>query len=323
MPTDPRPPSLPVSLIPPFPQEAVRSAASVHLRFEDVTQDGRLVLEAMPNALGPAVWRGLIAHDPLAQVVFQHGIVPILSRLVLEGYSGPVSANAPIDAQGTYRLARTAPTASAPPPAQSVRDTRFTLDMWADLRASLGRTYGKTDRDGERIVAGRVMAEHVLTRPFASPDRRRVTSLDFPGAPADVPTRPPSPAYDAIASVPAGAQPLEAARSPDVVPIVFGLVHTDSNMHVNSLVYLRVFEEAALRRFAALGRGSAVLGRSLDIAYRKPCFAGQTMRVVQQAFEQDGRLGVASVIVEEAEAANPETLAAAKPHAYARMTFER
>jgi acyl-CoA thioesterase FadM len=98
-------------------------------------------------------------------------------------------------------------------------------------------------------------------------------------------------------------------------------VHTDSNMHVNSLVYVRLFEEAALRRFAALGKGSALLGRMLDIAYRKPCFAGQTMRVVGQAFEQGGRLGMAAALVGEDEAHHD--LGAAKPHAYACITFEK
>ncbi len=298
-------------MIPPFPQDNPRAGASVHLRFEDVTQDGRLVLDAMPNALGPTVWRGLLAHEPLPPLFAKAGIVPILSRFVLEGYSGPISANAPIDAQGTYRLAR-------------ADDGRFVLDMWADLRAHVGRTYGKTDRDGERILAGRVLAEHVLTRPFGPPDQRRVTSLDIPGAPplGSLPTRAASPAGDAIASLPAGATPLEARRTPDVVPIVFGLVHTDSNLHVNSLVYIRMFEEAALRRFRALGRGSALLGRTLDIAYRKPCFAGQTMRVVQQAFEHDGRLGIAAVLVEDAEAQSEELLARARPHAFVRILFE-
>lgn len=298
------------SLIPPFPQDTPRAGATVHLRFEDVTQDGRLVLEALPNALGPTVWRGLLAHDPMPARFFEQGIVPILSRFVLEGYSGPLSANDAIDAEGTFRLSR-------------AEDGRFMLDMWADLRGVIGRTHGKTDRDGERILAGRVLAEHVLTRPFAPPEHRRVKTLDFPGAPTDLPSRPAPPPYDAIASVPAGATPLEPARSPDTVPIVFGLVHTDSNMHVNSLVYLRVFEEAALRRFGALGKGSVVLGRTLDIAYRKPCFAGQIMRVVQQAFEVDGRLGIAAVLVEDGEAASADTLARAKPHAYVRITFDR
>ena len=299
-----------MSPIPPFPQDTPRAGASVHLRFEDVTQDGRLVLEALPNALGPTVWRGLLAHDPMPRLFFEQGIVPILSRFVLEGFSGPLSANAAIEAQGTFRQSR-------------AEDGRFMLDMWADLRGVIGRTHGKSERDGERILAGRVLAEHVLTRPFAPPEQRRVTSLDFPGAPTDLPSRPAPPSYDSIASLPAGATPLEPSRSADAVPVVFGLVHTDSNMHVNSLVYLRVFEEAALRRFSALGKGAVVLGRTLDIAYRKPCFAGQTMRVVQQAFEHEGRLGIAAVLVEDSEAVSAEALARAKPHAYVRITFER
>jgi hypothetical protein len=116
--------------------------------------------------------------------------------------------------------------------------------------------------------------------------------------------------------------PLEPVRRIDPVPITFGLVHTDSNMHVNSLVYLRMFEEAALRRLAQLGKGSAVLGRTLDIAYRKPCFAGQTMFVVEQAFEQNGKLGMAAALVEAKDAENEDALKNARPHVYARTTFE-
>jgi hypothetical protein len=282
----------------------------VHLRFEDVTQDGRLVLEALPNALGPTVWRGILAQDPGSAATFAAGIVPILSRFVLEGGPGPFSANVPVEAEGTCRLAL-------------AEDGRFMLDMWADLHGVVGRTYGRVDRAGERALAGRVYAEHVLTRPFAPAGERRVTKLDYPGAPQVVARRPAPPAYDAIASAPAGATLIDERKRPDSVPFTFGLVHTDSNMHVNSLAYLRMFEEAALRRFVELGRGANVLGRTLDIAYRKPCFAGQAMRIVQQAFEEEGRLGVAAVLVEEGDVASDETLAKAKPHAYVRMTFER
>jgi acyl-CoA thioesterase FadM len=299
-------------VFPPIPDETLpRAEARVHLRFEDVTQDGRLVLEALPNALGPTVWRGILNRDPTSAATFAQGIVPILSRFVLEGGPGPFSANAPFEAEGTCRLARA--------------DGRIVLDMWADLYGVIGRTYGGSGTAGpagERARAGRVMAEHVLTRPFAPAGERRVTTLDFPGAPRVDATRPASPSYDSIASVPAGATPLEARSAVDPVPVVFGLVHTDSNMHINSLVYLRVFEEAALRRFAALGRGASLLGRTMEIAYRRPCFAGQTMRVVQQAFEDEGRLGMAAVLVDDQDAGSAETLARAKPHAYVRMTFD-
>lgn len=196
------------------------------------------------------------------------------------------------------------------------------VEMWADLHATIGRTYGKAERQGERSLVGRVFAEHVLTRPFAAAGDRRVRSLDFPGAPLVKETRAALPPFESIASVPEGGTPLEHAMRVDPVPMAFGIVHTDSNMHVNSLVYLRVFEEAALRRFVAIGRGSAVLARTVDIAYRKPCFAGQTMRVAQQAFEADGRLGVAAVMVTESDAEKDENLARARPHAYVRMGFE-
>src|SRR5258708_6235335 len=128
---------------------------------------------------------------------------------------------------------------------------------------------------GGRAPPARGAARPGFPGPFRGPGDRRVTSFDFEGAPEVRDARPALPPFESIATLPEGALPLEPARRPDPTPAVFGVVHTDSNMHVNSLVYLRLFEEAALRRFVALGRGSEVLARSVDIAYRKPCLAGQ------------------------------------------------
>jgi hypothetical protein len=296
--------------IPVLPADGPHVRASVPLRFEDVTQDGRLSLEALPTALVATVWRGLLADAPAARALRGQGIAPILARLRMEGAAGPFSADALVEAEGTYRLAR-------------ADDGRVMLDMWSDLHGPVGRTYGTVDRAGERALAGRVFAEHVLTRLFAAPGERRVTDLDFPGAPVVTAARAAMPDFASIAALPDGATPLDAAVRVDPLAVTFGLAHTDSNMHVNSLVYLRVFEEAALRRFAALGRGADVLARTVDIAYRKPCFAGQSMRVAQQAFEHLGQLGVTAVLVAESDAADERTLARARPHAYVRMGFER
>jgi acyl-CoA thioesterase FadM len=305
-----------VATIPLPPADGVRTTALVSLRFEDVTQDGRLVLEALPNALATTVWRGMLTRDPFARACMESGIVPILTRFRLHGTPGPFSAHAQLEAQATSRIAL----AGGPPP-----NGRIVLDVWADLHAPIGRTYGTTPRDGERALAGQVFAEHTFTRLLAPPGQRRVTALDVPGAFAIRETRAASPAPESIASVPAGAVSLEATLRLDPVPIAFGLVHTDSNMHVNSLAYLRVFEEAALRRFAELGRGPSLLGRLIDIVYRKPCFAGQTMRVALQAFEHEGRLGVCAALVEQgdgrAETAE-QILAGGRPHTFAQMTFE-
>jgi hypothetical protein len=291
-----------------MPPQGPRANGRLHLRFEDVTQDGRLVLESLPTALGPTVWRAFLENDPGVRACYANGVFPILSRLVLEGTAGPFSANGKVEAEGSYRLAR-------------AEDGRYMLEVWAELYAPIGRTHLPPLEDTTRVLAGRVLGEHVFTRPFAPPGERRVTSLDFPGAPEFRETRPAPPSFESIvqvASAAEGGKPLEPAPRIDAVPIVFGLAHTDGNMHVNSLAYLRVFEEAALRRFVELGRGSKVLCRHIDIAYRKPCFAGQTMRVTQQVFEEEGKLGVAATLGPDPSGASSD----ARPNVYARMTFD-
>ena len=295
--------------VPPLPPEGPRAWAPVPLRFEDVTQDGRLVLEALPAALATSVWQGIVAKSDELGVLSARGILPILTRLRMEGTQGPFASNARVQAEGTLQLAL-------------ADDGRFVLDMWADVYAPIGRTYEPVEGGGRRALAGRVFAEHVLTRPFAPPSQRRVTSLDFPGAPAVTARRAALARHESSAAVPPGAKALETTARVDPVGIAFGIVHTDSNKHVNSLAYLRVFEEAALRRFVSLGLASNVLARSVDIAYRKPCFAGQTMRVVQQAFEYGGKLGMTAALVTEADAAGGDDFAAMRPHTYVWMAFE-
>jgi hypothetical protein len=300
------------SSVPAVPEDAWRGAAAVPIRFEDVTQDGRFVLEALPNAIGPTIWRGILTKTPAFVSLLNGGVLPMLTRFVLEGMPGPFSANAIVDAEGACRMVRT----------EENGEPRYALDIWTDLYAPFGRTYGRAKRHGERALAGRVWAEQMFTRPFAPPGQRRVTNLDFDGAPEVRDSRPAAPAAKVVASVPPGARALDPEARLDPLPVVFGIVHTDSNMHVNSLAYLRMFEEAAVRRFLELGRTANWLGRSLEIVYRKPCFAGQTMRVVQQAFEEDGKLGIAASLVEAKDATSAEGLAQARPHTFVRMWFE-
>jgi hypothetical protein len=253
------------------------------------------------------VFRGLLQNDPGARACFANGVFPIISRLVLCGTAGPFSANVRVEAEATFRIARS-------------EDGRIMLDMWANLFAPIGHTHGAPPAEGaERVLAGRIFAEHVFTRPFAPAGQRRVTAFDFPGGPEVNETRPAPPRGEVIASPPVSAILLDSVPGADATPITFGLCHTDSNMHVNSLAYLRIFEEAALRRFVDRGRGSMLLARTIDIAYRKPCFAGQRMHVVQQAYESAGKLGVVATLVEDTDAAN---LGDARPHVFVRLGFD-
>jgi hypothetical protein len=282
------------------------------MRFEDVTQDGRVLLEALPNALEPTFWKGAVPQDRSLRALMKQGILPIITRFVLEGTAGPFSADALFEAHGHYRVAV----------AGAGEDARLMLEMRAELTAPLGRLRDRASSQGERAVAGRIYAEHVFTRPFAPPGERRVTAASLAGelASAIQATCPLPPDPASIAALPPGATPLEPAPSPDPLPFTFGLCHTDGNLHVNSLAYLRIFEEAAIRRMVALGKGALLLGRRLEIAYRKPCFAGQTVRVVQQAFELGGRLGVAAALVDEESVRDATALA--RPATFARLLLE-
>jgi hypothetical protein len=299
-----------LSWIPPEPSvpDEHRAGGRVHLRYEDVSQDGRLVLEALPHALS-TVWRRLAQ---VRDVSFGEGVVPILSRVVVEGGEGPVSVHANAEAEGFYHVAHTVGPDGAV--------DRLVLVMWATVKATLGRTHPPAPPDaGRPLVAGRIFAEHVFTRPFAPPAARKVRALDLGDGRPFVPEaryafRDP----EAATALPEGAAPLDPEPVPDAASTVFGLDHTDSNQHVNSLVYPRLFIEAALRRAHALRRdGSPPLARAMDIAFRKPCFAGEQGRIAARAFVLDDRLGVAGALFADGDAAG------ARPRCAARLMFDR
>ncbi|MEI8257677.1 MAG: hotdog domain-containing protein, partial [Deltaproteobacteria bacterium] len=139
--------------------------------------------------------------------------------------------------------------------------------------------------------------------------------------PVPVATYAPRP-FPAIIALPRDAEPLEPALRFESQVITFGLVHTDSNQHVNSLVYPRIFEEAALRRLAALGVRTPLLARALEIGYRKPCFAGDRLRLALQAYRLGEHYGAVGMFVGADDVPDETALGRARPHAYIWMQLE-
>jgi hypothetical protein len=300
--------------VPSFPDVPAdqRATATLPFRDEDIAQDGRMMLGALSPALGAVIWTRLLANHAAARAMRHAQIVPILTRLVAEGMPGPFSVNSTTAVTGAFQLAH------------ALKDgdvDKVIINMTAQMEAPHATTFGPRPPEGAPLaVAGRAFAEHVLTRLFAPAGERKVTRLDLPGVDA-VPTdvvawRPPS----AILALPDGAEPIEPDFSIDPQPVVFGLSHTDSNQHVNSLIYPRMFEDAAVRRFAALGQSPVVLARFLEVGYRKPSFAGERLRIALRAFKLGSRLGAVGAFVTEDEAALP--LAQAKPRCCLKMLFE-
>ncbi|HUQ03976.1 MAG TPA: hypothetical protein VM261_15870 [Kofleriaceae bacterium] len=275
---------------PPMPELAPErvATASFPLRYEDIAQDGRMMMTALPPAIGWTVWRQLLADHPSARSMQRQGLVAILSRLTVEGTDEPVHISRQVEATGGYQLARHEKDGAV---------EKLFLNMWVEVRGARGRMV-PPEGPGEYVVAGRVFAEHTFTRIFAAAGDRKVTRLDLEGIPpvpeATYDFSPPMTAMD----LPAGAAALDDDYVADDAVTVFGLDHTDSNQHVNSLVYPRLFAEAAFRRFASRGKPRRALVRSLDIAYRKPSFAGDRVRVHLRTFTLGDRAGAAGFLVD-------------------------
>lgn len=302
---------------PALPDEQ-KTQSTAQFRYEDISQDGRVKLLSLPHALGAAVWQNLLAAHPLTRVVARQGMLPILSRIVVVGGGDSMAVHRPVDVSGCYQLAHTV--AENGPDAGRVN--RLILNMWISLVGTIGKTNGPPPpRAGERAFVGSVFAEHVITRPFAAAGERKV--LRFPDG-AGLPEIPVDryvwPRPDALVTIPDGAEPLDATLLADPPPVVFGLTHTDSNQHVNSLIYPRFFEESALRRLDERQRGTRFLARHLEIAYRKPCFVGDRVQVWLQSFAwPEGTGAVGAFLPEGADGTDPLALRSA--YCTLRMTF--
>jgi hypothetical protein len=155
-----------------------------------------------------------------------------------------------------------------------------------------------------------VFAEHTFTRLVAPPALRKVLCLDAPGYPEVPPTHYPAASPHTAHEPPAGATWLDELVE-DPSDLVFTVDHTDANQHVNSLVYVRTFLDAAQRRLALTGRSLKVRTRAVDIAFRKPCFAGDHVRARVRLFALGAEVGAAGMIVGADD----------KPRCYVRALF--
>jgi hypothetical protein len=278
------------------------------MRFEDVAQDGSLKVGGMPHAIGLVSLGKLWLHTALSDQTRSLGIVPILTRLAMETLSGPISVRKPVLADGSYQLAHTR---------DANREvSRILLNAYADLHAPIGRTHAPQPANaGTETFVGRAFAEHVFTKPWSPPGERKVVALptaDGPLVPG--PTLRFRDARDVL-SLDDGTKWLDAELRLDTTPITFGLTHTDSNQHVNSLVYPALFEDAALRRLIDLEYSTrSLLVDFIDIAFRKPSFAGQRMFIWLRTFERKGKLGAVGYL-------GPRDCEPERAHCVCALTF--
>ncbi len=292
---------------PPLPEvpDTHRATGTMSMRYEDVAQDGRLLLDAIPHGLGDVAWVKLLDSRAMRQS-FASGLVPILSRIVLQGFDGPVGVRRSLDCEARMQLSHVVDDRG--------EVERLMLNMWLDVSGPKGRTHGPTPEGaGEPTHLGRCFAEHVFTRPFGPPEARKVRRLEIEGVPEIPADRYVFRNGEELLEVPPSAVDHDAELVDDAIAHTFSIGHTDSNQHVNSLVYPRLFEEAALRRVVHHGHSTrSLLARHVELAYRKPCFAGDRVRVRLRLFGMLGGFGAVGAFV-------PEGAPGGRPCAYARI----
>lgn len=304
-------------VIPPPPDVAPdgEGRSPVVMRYEDVAQNGRVLVESLATSVNETLWNAALRGHPLDDHTFAKGTLAILSRFLVETGDGPFSVSGPFEAVARVHLAHRTNEAGAV--------ERIYLNGWVDTYAPVGRTnFAPPPEAGTRALVGRAFAEHVFTRPFAPPGDRKVLALALPGAPAVPPLRYVAPDLVVPGRFADGAVRLDAGLALEETPVAFGLRHTDSNQHVNSLVYPQHFEEAVLRRLARLGRDTAVIARALDITYRKPFFAGQAARIALALAREDDALVANGAFFDHTLVEHAGGIAGVAPHAVVRMAFD-
>ena len=275
----------PAPPIPTFPP-GQSLTSPLGLRFEDVTQQGYLLPIAIPPVLAP-LWRDVVAPHAGVRNAIASGVIPILTRLTLVTEDQQVRADRAAQAHAGFVIARSG----------EGDEARVYFNAWAELRASAGKL-SRHAEVGALTLAGTLVAEHTFTRLLAPPDQRRVTRLEVEGLPAVPEIEYAAPMSTSAQAAPNGAQWLDEL-APDTAEYCFTYDQTDSNQHVNSLVYIRIVLDAVNRRLAAVGHTLHVRSRAIDIAYRKPCFAGDRVRAHLRLFEHEGMIGAAGRIAGE------------------------
>jgi acyl-CoA thioesterase FadM len=279
------------------PDQAATSEAS--LRYEDCAQDGRMIPISLPPTMG-GLWRSVITKHPGARNSVASGVIPILTRMTLISFDQPIRIDRPIETRSGFLLAHDLEAGAV---------SRLFMNVWTDVHGIAGRI-GPRQVEGALSRAGTLFAEHTFTRLFAPPDQRKVTELEVEGYPVLPPTRYASPPPKTAQEAPEGATWLDEL-APDTVDTVFTFDQTDANQHVNSLVYIRTFLDAAQRRIAATGRSMKLRSKAVDIAYRKPCFAGDRVTSQLRLFSLGDSIGAAGLMVGED----------GKPRCYVRVIF--
>src|SRR3569832_2511886 len=147
---------------PPMPDFAPgqSTVTTAPMRYEDLTQDGRLTPIALPPTMS-GLWRDVLSDHPGARNSLKTGIIPILTRMTLICEDQPIHVNRPIEVKAGFELAHDRDHAG--------EVTRLFMIVWTEVRGAAGRI-SPNSRPGPRARAGRGGAGRAGARRRAAPE---------------------------------------------------------------------------------------------------------------------------------------------------------
>ena len=92
------------NFIPDSVPKSDRATAVARLRYEDVSQDGRVKLVGIANTYG-LVWQELLTHHPVGTTLPRSGVLALLTRILVERGDGPIGVGRPVSVDTAFQLA--------------------------------------------------------------------------------------------------------------------------------------------------------------------------------------------------------------------------
>lgn len=251
-------------------------SAKVATAFEHLDMHFRLRMRAFIPICMPAMFADVEQRLPMSGMRRQ-GITNILFYVDFEGSDETIAFGRSLHTDYQLRLFRSCTDERNRPVATGSGTERLLFESHSRIRGRPARPETGAPDDGEGdaplVEAGRAQVLHVLTRPTAPPDERRVERV--PEALTGLREHEwnePLPSLDMLEGPGEGWELASSAEHRDI----WGMPNTDINQHVNVLEYVMTFENQVTRQLWEADL--PVVGHRLQrsrLLFRKPCFPGE------------------------------------------------
>jgi acyl-CoA thioesterase FadM len=241
--------------------------------FEEISERGSLKLTSILRTTAPRhfeLWLDKIGGPTFFEST---GLFLPIVAFDLFVTDQPIQYREPLEIDVTIRLGRQ-------------------VDASGDVRRivseSISEVYSKHAETGDRVLVARNLKHNAITRNDPDPAKRRVVELPDSMLVSGMPER-----IVALASVTDLATPpagyAESSFFEDTEPHYWSYQQTDMNQHIHAMEYVRMMELFATDHLARAGWSSRdCLIERARVAFRKPCFTGESYRRNQRLYRNPG-----------------------------------